>query len=82
MRGSLHPGVLNNEGRGNLTRCDGDTRYPIIPGTTKMHRLEEDLGATTVELTAEDLREIDRAASRIEVQGTRYPETLEKLTGR
>ena len=47
-----------------------------------MHRLEEDLGATTVELTAEDLREIDRAASRIEVQGTRYPETLEKLTGR
>ena len=53
-----------------------------IPGTTKMHRLEENLGATTVELTAEDLREIDRAASQIEVQGARYPETLEKLTGR
>ena len=53
-----------------------------IPGTTKAHRLEENLGATTVELTAEDLREIDRAASQIEVQGARYPETLEKLTGR
>ena len=53
-----------------------------IPGTTKPHRLEENLGATGVELTAEDLREIDRAASQIEVQGARYPETLEKLTGR
>ena len=53
-----------------------------IPGTTKMHRLEENLGAAAVELTPDDLREIDRAASQIEVQGARYPETLEKLTGR
>ncbi len=53
-----------------------------IPGTTKMHRLEENLGAAALELTPDDLREIDRAASQIEVQGARYPETLEKLTGR
>ena len=45
-----------------------------IPGTTKLHRLEENLGAADVELTAEDLREIDAAASQIAVQGARYPE--------
>ncbi len=45
-----------------------------IPGTTKRHRLEENLGAVQVHLTAEDLREIDRAASQIEVHGARYPE--------
>jgi len=53
-----------------------------IPGTTKSHRLEENLGAVALELTASDLREIDGAASRIEVQGDRYPEHLERLTGR
>jgi aryl-alcohol dehydrogenase-like predicted oxidoreductase len=53
-----------------------------IPGTTKLHRLEENIGATTVELTADDLREIDSAASKITVQGARYPENLEQLTGR
>ncbi len=53
-----------------------------IPGTTKMHRLEENIGAAAVELTADDLREIDSAASKITVAGTRYPEHLEKLTGR
>ncbi len=53
-----------------------------IPGTTKLHRMEENLGAAALELTPDDLREIDRAASKIEVQGARYPETLEKLTGR
>jgi aryl-alcohol dehydrogenase-like predicted oxidoreductase len=53
-----------------------------IPGTTKRHRLEENLGAAAVELTAEDLREIDRAASQIEVHGARYPEHLQKLVGR
>ena len=53
-----------------------------IPGTTKLHRLEENLGAAAVELTPDDLREIDRAASQIEVQGARYPEKLEQLTGR
>jgi aryl-alcohol dehydrogenase-like predicted oxidoreductase len=53
-----------------------------IPGTTKLHRLEENIGAIAVELAAEDLREIDSAASKITVQGARYPEHLEKLTGR
>src|SRR5664280_601598 len=53
-----------------------------IPGTTKLHRLEENLGAAALELTPEDLREIDRAASQIEVQGARYPEKLEQMTGR
>ena len=53
-----------------------------IPGTTKLHRLEENLGATSVDLTAEDLAGIEDAASRITVQGARYPEHLERLTGR
>lgn len=53
-----------------------------IPGTTKLHRLEENIGAVAVELTAEDLREIDSAASKITVQGARYPERLEQMTGR
>jgi aryl-alcohol dehydrogenase-like predicted oxidoreductase len=53
-----------------------------IPGTTKPHRLEENLGAAAVELTADDLREIESAASRITVQGARYPEHLEQMTGR
>jgi aryl-alcohol dehydrogenase-like predicted oxidoreductase len=53
-----------------------------IPGTTKLHRLDENIGAAAVELTPEDLREIDSAASKIKVQGARYPERLEKLTGR
>ena len=53
-----------------------------IPGTTKLNRLEENLGAANVELTPDDVREIDSAASRIKVQGSRYPEHLEKRTGR
>jgi aryl-alcohol dehydrogenase-like predicted oxidoreductase len=53
-----------------------------IPGTTKLSRLEENLGATSVELTADDLREIDQASAAIPVEGTRYPEHLEKMTGR
>jgi aryl-alcohol dehydrogenase-like predicted oxidoreductase len=53
-----------------------------IPGTTKLHRLNENIGAVAVELTSEDLREIDDAASKISVQGERYPEHLEQLTGR
>src|SRR5205814_1435100 len=52
-----------------------------IPGTTKLHRLEENLGAVSVELTPDDLREIDGAASKIKVEGARYPEALEKRTG-
>ena len=53
-----------------------------IPGTTKRHRLEENVGAASVELTPEDLAEIDRAAEQITVQGARYPERLEQMTGR
>ena len=53
-----------------------------IPGTTKLERLEEDLGAANVELTRDDLREIERAASEITVHGARYPEHLERLSYR
>jgi len=53
-----------------------------IPGTTKLHRLDENLGAASVELTPDDLRQIDDAASRITVQGARYPEHLQKMVGR
>jgi aryl-alcohol dehydrogenase-like predicted oxidoreductase len=52
-----------------------------IPGTTKLIRLEENIGAAAIELTSEDLREIDSAASNITIQGERYPEDLEKRTG-
>jgi aryl-alcohol dehydrogenase-like predicted oxidoreductase len=52
-----------------------------IPGTTKLNRLEENIGAAAVELTPEDLREIDSAALNIKVEGDRYPERLEKMTG-
>ena len=52
-----------------------------IPGTTKLHRLEENIGAAEVELTAEDLRQIETASSRIKAEGARYPERLEKMTG-
>ena len=53
-----------------------------IPGTTKLPRLDENIGALTVELTSDDLQEIDSAASKITVQGARYPEKLEQMTGR
>jgi len=53
-----------------------------IPGTTKLNRLEENIGATTVDLTAADLQEIDAAASKFTVHGARYPERLEQMTGR
>ena len=53
-----------------------------IPGTTKLHRLEENIGAVALELTADDLREIDGATANITVHGDRYPERLEKMTGR
>jgi aryl-alcohol dehydrogenase-like predicted oxidoreductase len=53
-----------------------------IPGTTKLHRLEENIGAVAIELTAQDLQEIESAASKITVQGARYPEHIEKMTGR
>ncbi len=53
-----------------------------IPGTTKLHRLEENIGAASVELTSDDLSEIESAVSKIPVQGDRYPEHLEQMTGR
>ena len=53
-----------------------------IPGTTKLHRLEENLGAANIELTADDLRRLDEATSKINIQGARYPENLQKLVGR
>jgi aryl-alcohol dehydrogenase-like predicted oxidoreductase len=52
-----------------------------IPGTTKLHRLEENLGAADVELTIDDLAEIERAAAEIQVEGERYPEQLMATTG-
>lgn len=51
-----------------------------IPGTTKLHRLEENIGAASVQLTPEDLRQIEEAAAKIEVKGERYPEELERMT--
>src|SRR5439155_22448111 len=52
-----------------------------IPGTTKLNRLEENIGAVSIQLTPEDLRDIDAAASKVKVEGARYPERLEKMTG-
>jgi aryl-alcohol dehydrogenase-like predicted oxidoreductase len=52
-----------------------------IPGTTKLNRLEENIGAVSVQLTADDLRDIDAASSSITIEGARYPERLEKMTG-
>ena len=53
-----------------------------IPGTRKLERLDENIGAAAIELTSDDLRETDIAASQITVQGARYPEHLEQMTGR
>jgi aryl-alcohol dehydrogenase-like predicted oxidoreductase len=52
-----------------------------IPGTTKLHRLEENIGAVTIQLTQEDLSEIKSAASNISIEGARYPEKMERATG-
>jgi aryl-alcohol dehydrogenase-like predicted oxidoreductase len=52
-----------------------------IPGTTKLTRFEENIGAVNIELTPDDLREIDSAASKIKVQGERYPEHMQRMTG-
>jgi aryl-alcohol dehydrogenase-like predicted oxidoreductase len=81
--------------RQNRAAEEGDTRSDCagvaagqkpwivpIPGTTKLHRLDENIGAVAVELTPDDLRDIDSAASKITVQGARYPEKLEQMTGR
>ena len=52
-----------------------------IPGTTKLARLDENIGAAAIRLTPDELREIETAASQITIQGARYPEALEKRTG-
>jgi aryl-alcohol dehydrogenase-like predicted oxidoreductase len=52
-----------------------------IPGTTRLSRLQENIGGVSIHLTPEDLRDIDAAASKIKVEGARYPERLEKMTG-
>jgi aryl-alcohol dehydrogenase-like predicted oxidoreductase len=52
-----------------------------IPGTTKLHRLEENLGAAALELSADDILQIENAAAQVEIQGARYPEHIEKMTG-
>jgi aryl-alcohol dehydrogenase-like predicted oxidoreductase len=53
-----------------------------IPGTTKLHRLAENIGAVAIQLTADDLRDIQSAASKITIQGARYPESMERITYR
>ncbi len=53
-----------------------------IPGTTKLHRLEENIGSVSVELSEEDIREIETASSQINIQGARYPEKLLNMTGK
>ena len=53
-----------------------------IPGTTKLERLDENIGSAAIELTPDDLSDIESAASKIAVEGARYPEKLEQLTGR
>jgi aryl-alcohol dehydrogenase-like predicted oxidoreductase len=53
-----------------------------LPGTTKLHRLEENIGSTLVELTANDLQELDSATAKIAVEGDRYPPDLERMTYR
>ena len=53
-----------------------------IPGTTKLHRLQENIGAVSIELTTEDLQQVETAAAKITVQGARYPEHLQKRVGK
>jgi aryl-alcohol dehydrogenase-like predicted oxidoreductase len=53
-----------------------------IPGTTKLHRLQENIGGADVELSADDLRKLDEATAKINIQGARYPEQLQKMVGR
>ena len=71
---------MQRPGRSHWT-CAGAVFGPI-PGTTKRQRLEENLGAEGIHLTVDDLQEIDRAASQIEVQGAHYPEPMLKMVGR
>lgn len=82
------PPSYRRSSRGSCRSCIGAwllAQKPWIvpvPGTTKLERLDENIGAVAAELTTNDLREIDSAASQITVQGARYPEELERRTGR
>jgi aryl-alcohol dehydrogenase-like predicted oxidoreductase len=68
-----------NQNTGSLHSTEEKLWIVPIPGTTKLHRLEENIGA--VELTSDDLRDIESAAAKIKVEGARYPEAIEKMTG-
>jgi len=72
-----HP--RRSRSRGYYRKSRGSFRFPA---PTKLHRLEENIGALEIELMPDDLREIESAASTIQVQGARYPERLEQMTGR
>jgi aryl-alcohol dehydrogenase-like predicted oxidoreductase len=75
---------VKSDFRNIVPRFTPEARKPWIvpiPGTTKLARLKENIGAVAIELTADDLREIDSAASKITIEGARYPEALEKRTG-
>jgi aryl-alcohol dehydrogenase-like predicted oxidoreductase len=81
----LGKGLLTGTITENTTFDSTDSRNIVprpIPGTTKLHRPEENIGAAAVEPTLDDLGEIESAVSKIAVQGGRYPERLEQLTGR
>jgi len=76
----ISPGAVATD---NILRLLSQKPWIVpIPDTTKLQRLEENIGAVEIELTSDDLREIDRAASEITLQGDRYPEHLEQMTGR
>jgi aryl-alcohol dehydrogenase-like predicted oxidoreductase len=65
-----------------ISDCPFGTIHAADPGTTKLHRLRENCGAASIQLTPEDLRALESAAAKIPVQGARYPEHLQKLVGR
>jgi aryl-alcohol dehydrogenase-like predicted oxidoreductase len=67
--------------RARVATCQKPWIVPI-PATTKLHRLEENIGAAAVELTPEDLRDIETAASKITIRGARYPEQIEQMSNR
>ena len=69
-------------GRSRWHGCWQESRGSFPFGTTKLHRLEENIGAAEIELAADEAREIERAASKIDVQGARYPEHIEQMSYR
>ncbi len=83
---TLSTSILDSAGPGSRRRIPTTPRLQRrivpIPGTTKLNRLDENIGALNVELTPDDLRDIENAAVKITVQVARYPEKLEQMTGR